>query len=131
MPNFGTDSIAANAHRLFEDANLLLEHGRYPAAVVSAILAIEEVGKYHIYRWKIADPAWQPKRQFPPRHADKQAAFASTFVTIVQTQALCEICAKFGAPEWNSASGTNDWDKTQDFLLEGYLAPIIHDGHRI
>ena len=115
------DTLAANACRLFDDAKFLAEHGRYPTAVVAAILAIEEVGKYHVYRWKLDDPAWLPARRLPPHHRDKQAAFAAPFVGIIQMRAMCEICAQLGAPEWDRLAGGDDWEKTQDFLVEGYL----------
>lgn len=121
MPYLAADTLAANARRLFDDATLLAEHGRFPGAVVSAILAIEEVGKYHVYRWKLDDSAWLPVgRKLPPGHRDKQAAAAAPFVAIVQMRAMCEVCSQFGAAEWVQLPG-DDWDKTQDFLVEGYL----------
>lgn len=46
----GMNAANKNAVRLREDANLLLEQGRFPSAASLAILAIEESGKLHILR---------------------------------------------------------------------------------
>jgi AbiV family abortive infection protein len=120
LPYPAADKLAANARRLFEDAKLLSEHGRYPSAAAIAILSMEEVGKYHVYRWKHQDPEWTTDRRFPPRHSDKQAAFAAPFVAMVQRRAMSEICNRIGAADWDKARGADDWEKTQDFLVEGY-----------
>lgn len=114
------EKLAGNARRLYEDAKILHEHERHASAVALAVLATEEVGKYYVYRWKHEDPTWSPDRAFPPRHADKQAAFAAPFVALVQRQAMIEICKLFGAADWDKARGADDWEKTQDFLVEGY-----------
>jgi AbiV family abortive infection protein len=44
----GMNAATKNAVRLTEDANLLLERGRFPSAASLAILAIEEAGKVSI-----------------------------------------------------------------------------------
>lgn len=46
----GINAAISNAARLAEDANLLLELGRYPTATLFAILSIEEAGKVTIPR---------------------------------------------------------------------------------
>ena len=46
----GINAATKNAKRLFEDANLLLEAGRFPSAAALAILSIEEAGKVSILR---------------------------------------------------------------------------------
>ncbi|MDA8125568.1 MAG: AbiV family abortive infection protein [Deltaproteobacteria bacterium] len=46
----GINAAKKNAKRLFEDANLLLEAGRFPSAAALAILSIEEAGKVSILR---------------------------------------------------------------------------------
>jgi AbiV family abortive infection protein len=46
----GMNAASDNAARLIEDANLLLERGRFPSAASLAILAIEEAGKVPILR---------------------------------------------------------------------------------
>ena len=46
----GMNAARNNPLRLLSDAELLFEHGRYPSAVVLAILSIEETGKLAILR---------------------------------------------------------------------------------
>lgn len=46
----GMNAAARNAHRLLNDAKLLLEHERFPSAASLAILAIEEDGKIPLLR---------------------------------------------------------------------------------
>ena len=46
----GINAAVVNAKRLAEDAQLLLEAGRYPSASSFAILALEELGKRSILR---------------------------------------------------------------------------------
>jgi AbiV family abortive infection protein len=46
----GINAASSNAARLVEDAELLLERGRYPSAAALAVLAIEEAGKVSILR---------------------------------------------------------------------------------
>ncbi|HEX7312497.1 MAG TPA: AbiV family abortive infection protein [Pyrinomonadaceae bacterium] len=46
----GINAVMSNAQGLFQDAVLLLEHGRFPRAASLAILSIEEVGKTIILR---------------------------------------------------------------------------------
>src|SRR5712691_150340 len=113
------EDLANNARRLYEDAKLLHQYERHASATALAILAIEEVGKYHIYGWKHRVPSLFPEDAFPPRHDDKQAAFAAPFVAMVQRQAMIEICKRCGAADWAKASG-DDWEKTQDLLVEAY-----------
>ena len=118
--------LAKNAHRLFDDAKLLARRGRYASAVALSILALEEVGKYHIYLWKDLDPKWTPKRSDPPRHSDKQAAVAAPFVGIVMQTAMIVITKKFAGRDWITARGPTEWDKAQDFLVEGYSVSQHH-----
>ena len=46
----GMNAARENALRLAEDAELLLEQGRFPSAVSLAILSIEETGKVRVLR---------------------------------------------------------------------------------
>lgn len=46
----GINAASSNAKRLAEDAQLLVENGRFPTAASIAILAIEEYGKISILR---------------------------------------------------------------------------------
>lgn len=46
----GINAASRNATRLAEDAQLLLENGRYPSAAALAVLSIEEAGKVSILR---------------------------------------------------------------------------------
>jgi AbiV family abortive infection protein len=112
--------LADNARRLFQDARLLYENGRYASSTALSILSIEEVGKYHVNRWKHEDPEWSPKIRFPLRHTDKQRAFAAPFVALAQREAIIATTKHFGSADWKNARGTDDWEKAQDFLVEGY-----------
>jgi len=66
----GMNAAVRNAVRLAEDAELLLESGRFPSAAALAILAIEESGKLSILRRlsvaqgddKALDTAWRGYR---------------------------------------------------------------------
>ena len=46
----GINAALQNANRLADDAELLLEHKKYPSAACLAILSIEESGKVSILR---------------------------------------------------------------------------------
>jgi hypothetical protein len=53
---------------LVEDAELLLENGRHGSALALAILALEEVGKYYLEKWREAT------HRRTRRHGNKQQA---------------------------------------------------------
>jgi AbiV family abortive infection protein len=46
----GMNAASKNAHRIAQDARLMLEAGRFPSAASLAVLAIEEAGKVSILR---------------------------------------------------------------------------------
>ena len=72
----GINAAIQNAKRLFEDASVLFEAGRFPSAAAFAILSIEESGKVSILRSlalaktseEIAD-AWRDYRSHTKKNA--------------------------------------------------------------
>jgi AbiV family abortive infection protein len=68
-----------NACRLFQDAALLMECGRYASAVSLALIAFEEVGKFVLQKWQSDDANFKfDKRRY---HRAKQAAAVSLFMS--------------------------------------------------
>lgn len=71
-------SILDNARRLVADALLLVEHGRHRTAFAVAVIALEEVGKIVVRRWRTMDKPLTAKRR--SLHLSKQCAVASLLV---------------------------------------------------
>jgi AbiV family abortive infection protein len=69
-------AIFKNAERLFLDAQLLLDNGRYASAFVLALLCLEEIGKIILNQWRLSGEFCEVKRS-STFHLDKQAAVAS------------------------------------------------------
>jgi len=115
------EAVASNARRLAADAKFLREQGRCPASVVSAIIAIEEVAKYHVLRWQAEDPEYSPpKHRKLSRHTDKHAAFGAAFRARTTMQAMIKACKHFAGAEWETCPGETDWEKVQEFVWEGF-----------
>jgi AbiV family abortive infection protein len=68
--------IVGNAARLFRDADLLLDHGRYASAFALALLGVEEIGKALLKWWEEERPLPKPRRS-ESDHIQKQTAVAS------------------------------------------------------
>ena len=71
-------SILDNARRLVADALLLVEHGRHATAFAVAVIALEEVGKIVLRRWRTMDTPLTVRRR--SLHLSKQCAVASLLV---------------------------------------------------
>lgn len=71
-------SILENARRLVADVLLLVEHGRHATAFAVAVIALEEVGKIVLRRWRTMDTPLTAKRR--SLHLSKQCAVASLLV---------------------------------------------------
>jgi AbiV family abortive infection protein len=72
------EPVLANAFRLFQDAAVLFEIQRWPSAVVLALLALEEIGKFLLTKWKASDASLA---QLLNHHRSKQMAIGALFMT--------------------------------------------------
>jgi AbiV family abortive infection protein len=74
-PNERT-AVIANAERLLQDANLLVDHARFASAFALAVLGVEEVGKVILDIWGSAAPLSKPVAR-RSAHIRKQSAVSS------------------------------------------------------
>lgn len=70
------ETIAANAQRLFEDARMLFENGRYATSLSLSILCIEEIGKHYVVKRASEHPDETTKYQ-SLRHIEKQGVWGA------------------------------------------------------
>ena len=71
--------ILQNAFRLMCDGDVLFANERYASVVALAILSLEEIGKYLLANWAVADSSFvYDRRQL---HKMKQGAVASLFAS--------------------------------------------------
>jgi AbiV family abortive infection protein len=68
--------VIANAERLLQDANLLVDHTRFASAFALAVLGVEEVGKVILDIWGSAAPLSKPVVR-RSAHIRKQSAVSS------------------------------------------------------
>ena len=88
-------AVARNAHRLLQDAQVLAEAGRYPAALSLSILALEEVGKYFILKWPERSKAEANPRPLRS-HREKQATATVFPMAKASMDVLKEVSTEFG-----------------------------------
>jgi AbiV family abortive infection protein len=69
-------AVIANAARLLQDANLLVDHTRFASAFALAVLGVEEIGKVILDIWGSTAPLSKPVVR-RSAHIRKQAAVSS------------------------------------------------------
>jgi AbiV family abortive infection protein len=72
-------SVVVNATRLFDDAQLLRDHGRYASAFALAVLTLEEIGKLVLRSWDVRGTT---------NHIRKQRAVSSLLLAQVAVTKL-------------------------------------------
>ncbi len=100
--NYRAETLS-NAQRLLSDSVLLSENERNESAVILAVFAIEELGKYLIDCWGVKNEA--SKRKFPS-HIEKQSA---TFVILHAKEVLDTKPKKFRARMNSSDKRIRRW----------------------
>lgn len=106
------DPALRNGFRLFSDASLLFDCGRYASSVALAFLALEEVGKYLLTRWSAEDNSFRYDKK--RLHVMKQGAVAAIFLAY---GARSE-CKKNGF-DFNSISSLEDVTRLCKFIRAG------------
>ena len=87
--------IFENARRLTEDAEFLLADGRNASALVLAIHAVEELGKFYLARWRdITEHISKQNRQ----HARKQSVLGIFYGAVVSLRIVTEILSRLDFP---------------------------------
>lgn len=74
-------AILENVGRLVDDATVLIEADRFPSAFVLNVIALEEIGKVILLRWRSLGLA--VSRQNRTQHLQKQWAVASLLIADV------------------------------------------------
>jgi AbiV family abortive infection protein len=86
MPNENQrELIVSNANRLLADAQLLLDHHRYPSAFALAVLGMEEIGKALLKEWQAEKPLARPRKGMS-MHVQKQTAVSSLLLGAMMAQ---------------------------------------------
>jgi AbiV family abortive infection protein len=95
VDDFETNPILKNAKRLLDDAELLLEHGRYASSKALAIHSFEEVGKYFLDQWEkeTGSPLRDKKRNF---HHEKQYVLVALYQAEVVHKSIVKTLDRSG-----------------------------------
>lgn len=118
----------SNARDLLEDARLLFERGRYPRATALAVMAIEEIAKWHLIqdgfiktpdgKWK---EFWSEVRNHPTKLKKyKHSRYMEELKTLYRNDPT----------EWTEAVAEIESEPDLQALREGCLY-VDHDGRAV
>lgn len=138
----GMNAARTNATRLIQDAELLLEHSRWPAAAALAILAIEEAGKITILRRmstakadsEVAD-VWREYRS----HTSKNLAWIVPQLAVAGARTLDQFAPAFDANSdhpyvldqlkqiafYTDCLGAAHWSEPQELIDENLARTLV------